>query len=82
MEEVALGVPRVQARPAPETCLKGFGSNSVDLGLRAWIIDPEQGLVNVKSAILVAIWEAFHEHGIEILFSQHDLHIKEFPLKA
>ncbi|MBN2705614.1 MAG: mechanosensitive ion channel [Deltaproteobacteria bacterium] len=82
MEEVALGVPRVLARPAPESCLTGFGSSSVDLELRAWIIDPEQGLVNVKSAILVAIWEAFHAHGIEIPFSQHDLYIKEFPLKA
>ncbi|MBN2707141.1 MAG: mechanosensitive ion channel [Deltaproteobacteria bacterium] len=79
MEEAALTVPRVLARPAPEACLIAFGSSSIDLEIRAWIIDPEQGLVNVKSDILVAIWESFHRHGIEIPFSQQDIYIKEVP---
>jgi small-conductance mechanosensitive channel len=33
-------------------------------------------LSNIKSLILLKIWEAFHENGIEIPYPQRDLHIK------
>ncbi|MEQ8664966.1 MAG: mechanosensitive ion channel [Rhodospirillales bacterium] len=74
--EVAKGVDRVYEDPAPVCRLIGFGDSSVDFELRIWISDPEGGVVNVKSAVYVALWEAFHENGIELPYPQRDIHIK------
>lgn len=74
--EAAAEVERVLATPKSVCLLKGFGDSAVDLELRFWINDPQAGVSNVKSQILLGIWDRFHEHGIEIPFPQHDLHIK------
>ncbi|MDH3475546.1 MAG: mechanosensitive ion channel [Rhodospirillales bacterium] len=72
-------VPRALKEPKSVCLLKGFGDSSVDLELRFWINDPRNGVSNVKSQVLLLIWDAFHEHGIEIPFPQRDLHIKSAP---
>ncbi|MFC1620159.1 mechanosensitive ion channel family protein [Candidatus Neomarinimicrobiota bacterium] len=65
---------RVLKYPEPICLLEGFGDSSVNLDLRFWIDDPKGGLGNVKSEILLKIWDKFHEHGIEIPFPQRDVH--------
>jgi small-conductance mechanosensitive channel len=75
MVEAAANITRVLANPKPVCQLKNFGDNSIDMELRIWIIDPENGVSNVSSAVRVAIWDAFKEHGIEIPFPQRDVHI-------
>ncbi len=72
----AIEAQRVLDSPEPECLLIAFGDNSVDLKLRFWIIDPERGVINVKSDILLSIWDKFHEHDIEIPYPQRDLHIR------
>ena len=72
----AIEAKRVIDSPEPECLLIGFGDNSVDLKLRFWIKDPENGLLNVKSEILLGIWDKFREHDIEIPYPQRDLHIR------
>jgi len=72
----AIEAKRVLDSPEPECLLIGFGDNSVDLKLRFWIKDPENGLLNVKSEILLGIWDKFREHDIEIPYPQRDLHIR------
>jgi small-conductance mechanosensitive channel len=67
---------RVLSAPEPICLLKDFGASSVDLELRFWINDPHNGLSNVKSEILLGVWDRFHEHGIEIPFAQRDLHLR------
>ena len=74
--EAAAGVDRVLGEPAPACQLTGFGDNSINLELRVWINDPRNGLTNVKSAILLGVWEKFGEHGIAFPYPQRDLHIK------
>ena len=69
-------VNRVLADPAPICHLIGFGDSSVNLELRIWINDPVNGVVNVKSQVLLKVWDAFHEDGIQIPYPQRDLHIK------
>ena len=69
-------VPRVISEPKPACLLKGFGDSAVDLELRIWINDPQNGVSNVKSLVLLLVWDKFHEHGIEIPFPQRDLHLK------
>ncbi|HUT48890.1 MAG TPA: mechanosensitive ion channel domain-containing protein [Alphaproteobacteria bacterium] len=67
---------RILAAPPPRCLLKGFGDSAVDLELRAWIRDPQNGVSNVKSELLLAIWDGLKEAGIEIPFPQRDLHIR------
>jgi small-conductance mechanosensitive channel len=72
----ARGIDRVLDKPGPVCQLKNFGDSAVDLELRIWIGDPDNGVANVSSAVRIAIWDAFKEHGIEIPFPQRDVHIK------
>ncbi len=74
--EAAKETPRVLKHPAPVCLLKGFGDNSVDLEQRIWVSDPMNGCANVKSAVMLRIWEKFHEHSIEIPYPQRDLHLR------
>jgi small-conductance mechanosensitive channel len=74
--EAADEVERVLKDPEPTCPLKGFGDNSVDLEIRFWIQDPQLGISNVKSEILLKVWDKFHEHDIEIPYPQRDIHIK------
>ncbi|MEP4380493.1 MAG: mechanosensitive ion channel domain-containing protein [Alphaproteobacteria bacterium] len=67
---------RIVGDPEPKCLLKGFGDSSVDLEIRFWIRDPEAGVSNIKSVVLLRVWDLFHEHGIEIPFPQRDLHLR------
>lgn len=74
------GCKRVLKKPAATVWLKDFGESSVDFEIQAWIIDPEDGVGNVRSEVLKAVWKSFQEHGIEIPFPQRDIHVKSgFP---
>ncbi len=75
-QEAASSVERVLADPAPLCHLTGFGDSSVDLELRIWIRDPQRGVANVKSEVLLGIWDAYAENGIEFPFPQRDIHLK------
>ena len=74
--ESATEVERVIEKPAPVCLLKGFGDNSVDLELRFWIGDPQEGTSNVKSEVLLNVWDKFKDNEIEIPYPQRDLHIR------
>jgi small-conductance mechanosensitive channel len=74
--ESAAATPRVLTDPEPSCYLLGFGDNSVNLELRVWINDPQNGINPVKSEILWAIWRSFREHGVVLPFPQRDLHLK------
>ena len=75
-QQAAVETPRVLERPGPVCLLKGFGGSAVNLELRIWINDPRNGVSNVKSEVFLRLWDKFREHGIEIPFPQHDLHLK------
>ncbi len=81
MVEAAEGQPRVLSddEHKPQVRLIGFGDSSVDMELRIWVTDPEQGLQNVCSEIRLQIWDLFHEQGVEFPFPQRDLHIASAP---
>lgn len=69
-------VPRVLKNPEPRCLLIAFGDSSVDLQLRFWIGDAQHGVQNVKSAVLLEIWDRFKEHGIAIPYPQRDIHLR------
>lgn len=77
MEEGANAVDRVLSNPAPVARLMAFGDNGIELELRVWIEDPQAGVVNVGSEILLQIWDRFREAGIEIPYPQRSLRFPE-----
>jgi small-conductance mechanosensitive channel len=68
--------PRVLNDPPPNVRLMNFADNGIELHLRVWIADMENGTGTVKSDVNLAIWRAFKQHGITIPYPQRDLHIK------
>ena len=77
MKNTALANPRVLQQPGPEVYLREFGDNGLLLELVLWIGDPEQGQLNLRSALNLAIWREFKAAGIEIPYPQRDIRIIE-----
>jgi small-conductance mechanosensitive channel len=80
MVEAAENHPRVLKSPEPVARLLRFGDNGIELELRIWINDPENGVANVTSDINLAFWKRFKEHNITIPFPQRDLHLLNDPV--
>ena len=74
--EAVQSVDRILSTPEPVCLLKELADSTVDLELRVWINDPENGLSNVKSSVLLAVWDTYHTNNIKFAFPQRDLHIK------
>ena len=78
MEEIALGQPRVLRAPnvnVPTVFVLRFGDSGIDLELGVWINDPEKGQNNLRSALNLAIWKSFAEHGIQIPYPRRDIRV-------
>ncbi|MCF8033991.1 MAG: mechanosensitive ion channel [Desulfarculaceae bacterium] len=74
-EKAATGVPRIVNHPAPASRLLGLGDSAINLELRFWVNDPENGTANVKTKVLKRVIELFEENGVEIPFPQRDVRI-------
>ncbi|WP_425248563.1 mechanosensitive ion channel family protein [Chelativorans salis] len=71
------GVDRVEASRRPVCWLTDFGDSSLDFVLRFWIRDPQQGLTNVRGEVLLALWDAFKENGIQIPYPHREIIMKQ-----
>jgi small-conductance mechanosensitive channel len=79
--ELALGVlltacegqPRVLRDPAPVSRLMHFSDSGIELELRFWISDPQDGVNNVRSEVNRAIWRLFKQHKITIPVAQREI---------
>lgn len=76
-EEVMRGTPRVLADPPPVCRLMGFSDSTANLEMRFWIDDPANGIINVRSDVLLGIWKMYRKHGIRTPLGYRDLHIAE-----
>jgi small-conductance mechanosensitive channel len=74
LTDAALAQERVLRDPAPSAALSAFGADGLEFTLGYWIEDPENGQLNVRSAINVAILDAFQQNHIEIPFPQRVIH--------
>ncbi len=75
LETIASRQERVLADPPPKAFLVRFADNGIELELGVWIDDPEAGVLNIRSALNLAIWRAFRENGIELPFPQREVRI-------
>jgi small-conductance mechanosensitive channel len=69
-------IPRALKEPKPVCLLKEFADSSVNLELRFWIHDPSNGTMNVRSDVMLAVWDLFQAHGIAFPFPQRDLTLR------
>ena len=77
--EAADETSRVLKDPPPAARLMSFGDNGIELELRLWINDPQQGLNNVRSEANLRIWNKFKSAGITIPYPQRDVYVKQLP---
>ena len=76
MMEAALGPPRVLAVPPPTPLIMAFAESAIELELRFWIEDAQNGVHNVKSQVLYEIWRLFQQEGIKIPYPKRDLYMR------
>ncbi len=73
---------RIIRDPDPVCLLKEFGDNTVDFELRFWIKDPAKGIANIRSEVLMDVWDLLAENDVNIAFPQRDLHFESFSAEA
>ncbi len=73
---------RILREPAPVSRMMGFADYGMDLELRFWIADPQEGVNNVRSEVNRAIWRLFKENGITIPVAQREIYIHRVPEDA
>jgi small-conductance mechanosensitive channel len=71
----AIETRRVLDQPAPTCLLREFGDSSFKLEIRIWINDPTNGVSNVRSEVMLKVWDKFRANGIEIPYPQRDVHV-------
>ncbi len=82
--EIALAVllqacedqPRVLREPKPASRLMHFSDSGIELELRFWISDPQEGVNNVRSEVNRAIWRLFKEHRLTIPVAQREIRVR------
>ncbi|NUP85140.1 MAG: mechanosensitive ion channel [Burkholderiaceae bacterium] len=73
MPKLALAVAaveRVLADPAPGVLLSGFAADGLELTIGYWVGDPENGTLNVRSQVNLAVLQCLTTEGVEIPFPQ------------
>jgi small-conductance mechanosensitive channel len=70
------GHRRIIRDPMPVARLMGFGDSGIELELRFWIPDPQEGVNNVRSDVNRSIWRLFKEHGVTMPVAQREIRVE------
>jgi len=73
------GHPRILHEPTPVARLMGFGDHGIELELRFWIPDPQEGVNNVRSDVNRRIWRLFKDNGVTIPVAQREIRVEMAP---
>jgi small-conductance mechanosensitive channel len=79
MLEAARQTLRVLHSPEPTVWLHAFGSDAIEFEAQLWIEDPEEGIGNVRSDFLKALWRLFRDNDVQVPFPQRDLNLRDTP---
>lgn len=66
LRAAALEQSRVLREPAPDVSLSAFGIDGLEFTVGYWIGDPENGQLNLRSLVNVAILKALRQNGIRV----------------
>ena len=75
--DAVLAQSRVLREPAPAAHLSAFGADGLEFTVVYWIQDLENGQLNLRSSINMAILAALRANHIEIPFPQRVVHTRE-----
>jgi small-conductance mechanosensitive channel len=74
--DVAQEHPRILEKPAPRAIILDIGDSAVNFELGVWILDPTEGITNVRSDLLFLILEKFRQNGISLPSPHRNIVIK------
>jgi small-conductance mechanosensitive channel len=74
--EIAAKTPRVTNVNAPVCLLTEFADYGMKYSLTFWITDPEAGMGNVRSDVMMALWDAFKREGIRVPYPVRDIRVR------
>jgi small-conductance mechanosensitive channel len=64
--QAALGIERVIKKPTPCCMVAAFGSTAIEFEMWFWIRDAAAGITNVKSDVLLALWDSLDQQGARL----------------
>src|SRR5580692_7077765 len=73
--EIAGSVPRAIKSRTPNCILTEFAETGMKFSLTFWIADPD-GMDNVKSDVMLSLWEAFKREGIRVPYPVRELRVR------
>ncbi|MEO8268628.1 MAG: mechanosensitive ion channel domain-containing protein [Aureliella sp.] len=78
IKQICQEFPNILQEPAPSVTFEGFGDNTLNLVLRAFLNSLDNRLTTIHE-LHQQIYQAFNEAKIEIAFPQRDLHLRSLP---
>src|SRR5262245_53344195 len=73
--ETAAAAPRAIKGKPPNCILTEFAEAGMKFSLTFWIADPD-GMDNVKSDVMLALWEAFKQGGIRVAYPVREIRVR------
>jgi small-conductance mechanosensitive channel len=73
--DVAAAAPRAIKSKAANCILTEFAEAGMKFSLTFWIADPD-GMDNVKSEVMVSLWETFKREGIRVPYPVRELRVR------
>jgi small-conductance mechanosensitive channel len=73
--DIAGGAPRAIKDKAPNCILTEFTEAGMKFSLTFWIADPD-GMDNVKSEVMLSLWEVFKREGIRVPYPVREIRIR------
>ncbi|WP_424628367.1 mechanosensitive ion channel family protein [Bradyrhizobium sp. SYSU BS000235] len=78
--EIASATPRVIPLKPPSCLLTDFAETGMKFSLTFWIADPDAGMDNVRSDVLLALWDAFKRANIHAPYPVREIRLQSGAL--
>jgi small-conductance mechanosensitive channel len=73
--DIAAAVPRAIKSKPPNCILTEFAEAGMKFSLTFWLPDPD-GLDNVKSEVMLALWDAFKREGVRVPYPVREIRVR------
>lgn len=73
--EIAAAAPRALKSKPPNCILVEFAEHGMKFSMTFWIADPD-GLDNVKSEVMLSLWDVFKREGIKVPYPVREIRIR------